>query len=450
MKKVILGALAMLLSVSVSFAQGDLRAASRAYDNFALNGDATKLVEAYNNIVGADAGVEADKMIDYYLTAGNIYGAIAQTMLQDRQSSQLSPELAGLTAPMPEELKEVAAPAATASEMYIAAHGATDKRGKQRAALRGLSEIQQAISNSGIYALQDQDYASALTHFSASLNADMFLKDNGQESVMDSSEGNQRGDETYYAGLSALLLENYAAAKPFYMSLQEMDYGDDGSVYEGLYRIASAEGETEVALAYLREGRERYPEDNGLLFSEINYYLSIGELDALLDRLQTAIEREPENLGLYVTLGSVYDKLYQDAYAEGDQETATEYFDQAKNYYEQVLEKDASNSSAIYSLGALFYNRGANMSQQLEELADDLSREGQRRYEEVKATVDAEFENALPYFIQAEQLDPNDTNIIIALREMYARNGEYELSNEFKDRYERLDAGETLTSYFAN
>lgn len=449
MKKVILGIFAMLLSISVSFAQADLRAASRAYDNFALNNDASKLVEAYANIQGADAGVEADKMIDYYLTAGNIYGAITQAVLADRQKAQMDPELAALTPDLPAELGEVVAPAATAAEMFMAAHGASDKRGKQRAAMRGLTELQQNISNSGIYALQDQDYETALANFSASLTVDQFLKDNGQESVMDSSEGDQRGDETYYAGLSALLTENFEAAKPFYMSLKEMDYGEDGSVYDGLYRIATNEGNTDQALAYLKEGRERFPEDNGLLFTEINYYLSIGELDALLDRLQTAIEREPENLGLYVTLGSVYDKLYQDAYAAEDAEKAEEYFGQAQSYYEQVLEKDASNSSAIYSLGALFYNRGANMSQELEILADDLSREGQRRYEEVKATVDAEFEKALPFFVQAEQLDPNDTNIIIALREMYARNGEYDLSNEFKDRYERIQAGETLTSHFA-
>ncbi|MEL6802683.1 MAG: hypothetical protein AAFO91_02735, partial [Bacteroidota bacterium] len=174
-----------------------------------------------------------------------------------------------------------------------------------------------------------------------------------------------------------------------------------------------------------------------------------GELNVLLDRLTTAIEREPQNEGLYTTLGNVYDKLYQDAYSEGNTEQAEEYFAQAKSYYEQTLELNAGNSTAIYSLGALFYNRGANLSQELDVLADDLSREGQRRYDEVSAAVNAEFEQALPYFVEAEKIDPNDPNILIALREMYARNGEYELSNEFKDRYERTANGETVESYFA-
>jgi hypothetical protein len=103
----------------------------------------------------------------------------------------------------------------------------------------------------------------------------------------------------------------------------------------------------------------------------------------------------------------------------------------------------------IYATGLLIYNRGAAMSQELVELGNDFSKEGQRKYEALKTKVDAEFEKALPYFQKAEMSDPNDLSTLIALKEMYARNDEYEISNEFKARIEKVQDGEKIEkSYF--
>lgn len=443
MKKLSLSLFALLLSVAMAFGQdasAALRSANRAIDNFEVNGgtDVGKLQEAVDqlNIAMADDAVASS--YEYLTTKGKVYSAILQ---QQILAYTLGQDLSALP--------QVDAPGPQAAEAFISATSATDKRGKIRSAMRSLGEMQQNLSNGGLYALQNEDLATAYASLEAAGTVHDFLKEQGEASYYDGLEDQAAlPRETYYAGLSALLMEDYEAAMPMYEKAQEMGYDDPG-VYDGLFRIAQASEDDEAAIGYLSEGREKFPEDNALLFNEINYYLAKGELNVLLDRLTTAIERELQNEGLYTTLGNVYDKLYQDAYSEGNTEQAEEYFAQAKSYYEQTLELNAGNSTAIYSLGALFYNRGANLSQELDVLADDLSREGQRRYDEVSAAVNAEFEQALPYFVEAEKIDPNDPNILIALREMYARNGEYELSNEFKDRYERTANGETVESYFA-
>ncbi|MEM8585870.1 MAG: hypothetical protein AAGF87_16455 [Bacteroidota bacterium] len=443
MKKLSLSLFALLLSVAMAFGQDAsdaLRSANRAIDNYEVNGasDTEKLQEAADQLNIAMTDNEVASSYEFLSTKGKVYAAILQ---QQIFAYSLGTDLSGLP--------QVEAAGAQAAEAYMAATTATDKRGKMRSAMRGLSDMQQNLSNGGLYALQNEDLATALANLSMASQVHDFLKENGEDSYYDGLEDQSTlARETYYAGLSALLMENYDVAEPLYQKAQEMEY-DDAGVYDGLFRIAQAQENEEAAIAYLQEGREKFPDDNALLFNEINYYLAKGELNVLLDRLSTAIEREPENEGLYTTLGSVYDKLYQDAFSEGDMETSQEYFEQAKSYYEQTLELNSGNATAIYSLGALFYNRGANLSQELDALADDLSREGQARYEEVTAAVNAEFEQALPYFVEAEKLDPNDANILIALREMYARNGEYELSNEFKTRYESVSAGETVESYFA-
>ena len=103
----------------------------------------------------------------------------------------------------------------------------------------------------------------------------------------------------------------------------------------------------------------------------------------------------------------------------------------------------------IYGLGAMIYNRGALMSQELEELGDDFSKEGQKKYDALKTEVDAEFAKALPYFQKAEMADPGDVNTLIALKEMYARDSQYEVSGEFKKRIETIQGGGKVdTSYF--
>ena len=88
-------------------------------------------------------------------------------------------------------------------------------------------------------------------------------------------------------------------------------------------------------------------------------------------------------------------------------------------------------------------------TQELSKLADDYSKEGLKKYDALKEKVNAEFDKALPYFQDAERIDTNDQNTLVALKEIYARKNNLELSNEFKVRLERIQRGETNpTSYF--
>ncbi|MEL6274450.1 MAG: tetratricopeptide repeat-containing protein, partial [Bacteroidota bacterium] len=281
-----------------------------------------------------------------------------------------------------------------------------------------MTELQTNLSNAGIFAIQDKAYADAYANASKGLEMHEYLKTLGAESILDDEKRFE--DETYYAAVSALLVEDYAAAKPLYSKLVEMEY-EDASIYDGMYKIAFAEGNKEQAVEHLNKGRELFPDDTQLLFTEINYYLGEKKLDVLIGKLENAIAKEPNNVSLYATLGSVYDNLYQKEAKEGNEEKATEYFSSAKEYYEKALEIKPDYASAIYSIGALYFNRGAAMTQELQELGDDFSKEGQKKYEALKTKVDEEFELALPYFKKAEQSDPNDLNILIALKEIYAR-----------------------------
>lgn len=442
MKKVLLGLAALLLSVSAITAQGsaELKAAAKAYDAFALdNSNKAKLQEAVTNIAVALEGAETKGELTTHMEAGDIYAAVMNQIVIIKTS-----EGSGLFGTL-EDLPQVDNPAIKAATAYMTAYNMAEKKGKKRQAIAALGAIQGNLSNAGIFAIQAKDYANSYLNFVKSVEVHDFLKAQGLESFLDAE--NKYSDEKYYAAISALLTENYAAAKPLYLELKDAGYPDPG-IYDGLYKVSVAMEDKETALAYLNEGREKHPEDTQLLFTEINYYLGEKKLDVLIDKLKAAIDKEPDNVSLYATMGSVFDNLYQNASAAGEEDKAKEYFDNAKSYYEQALEKKPDYASAVYSIGALYFNRGAAMTQQLVELESDLSKEGQAKYEAMQKQVAEEFDLALPYFKQAEQMDPNDVNILIALREIFARKSEFDLSNEFKDRYEKIQSGETLDSYF--
>ena len=194
-----------------------------------------------------------------------------------------------------------------------------------------------------------------------------------------------------------------------------------------------------------------FPNEVSLLFAEINHYLRIGKLAELIDKLDAAIKLEPNNVSLYTTMGSVYDNLYQKEFAAGNKDKAEGYAAKALDYFNQALAKDASNFDALYSIGALYYNKAASMTAELNKLADDYSKAGIEKYKAKQKDVLAQFDLALPFFQRCEKANANDTNTLIALKEIYAKKDELDLSNEFKARYEKVQGGgKNESSYFKN
>ena len=196
----------------------------------------------------------------------------------------------------------------------------------------------------------------------------------------------------------------------------------------------------------LSEGRKKFPNDPSLLFAEINAYLKAGKLSELTGRLEQAIKQEPENVSLYVTLGNVFDNLYTN---ETDPVKATEYFDSAKKNYSSGLKIDPNHVDANYSLGALYYNKAAARTVEMNSLPEDFSTAGLKKMKAVRDEVIGLFDEALLYFKKAESIDPNDVNTLIALGEIFARKDDLVLSKEFKTRLDKVrDGGKNETSHF--
>jgi len=299
----------------------------------------------------------------------------------------------------------------------------------------------------GIYAYEAKDYPNAYKNFNSVLIAHKMLLDNKQESSL--ADDKTYNDQVYITGLAALNAEMEMDAKGHFEELYNKKIDKPG-VYEALYKIYAKE-DLDKAYVYLVSGREIFPDDVSLLFAEINHFLKQNKLDELIGKLETAIKKEPDNLSVYLTLGSVYDNLYQREATAGHTADAQSHFDNALKYYNLALDKDEKYLDAIYSVGALYYNKAAVISKAMKGLEEDYSKEGLAKYEAEQKKIFDQFDLALPYFKRAEILNPNDNNTLIALKEIYAKKNELDVSNEFKLRLEKVQNGETNEeSYFKN
>lgn len=404
---------------------------SLAAYNMDPNSNKGKLTEAMQKIDQAMLTIEAQSLASAWITIGEVYTRGIDSDMATRSINPSAPFIGNNDA-------------LVAFQAYKSAY---EKPGAQEyeksEALKGIQSIQTSLISSGIAKFEAKDYENAYLSFEASLQAHEILTAAQLPSQL--YDPNMLNDQRYYTAIAAALANRCADAIPYLETLVALDYVN---AFEALYNCKVEIGDEAGAEKVLAEGRKKFPQDAGLLFAEIYSYLKKGKLDELTNRLKQAIQQEPNNVSLYVTLGNVYDNLYQTMLKDNNDEKATEYFNEAKNYYEQAAAIDPTNVDALYSTGALFYNKAAFRTQEMNALPEDFSSEGLKKLKVMRDEVLSLFDQSLPYFKKAEALNPNDLNTLIALQEIYAYKGDQVLSSEFKKRLDVVRQGGTNPSAY--
>jgi predicted Zn-dependent protease len=148
--------------------------------------------------------------------------------------------------------------------------------------------------------------------------------------------------------------------------------------------------DTAQALGYIEKGKVLFEDNMDLVGTEIDIYLSRRRTDVLKDRLNKAIELDPENDVLYSVLGQVYDKTGDPANAE-------------KNYL-KAAELKPESETVNYRLGAFYFNSGAEYNKKLK----DLGPKDMAKADEIEKKVKEQFTKAAPYLEKAYALKPEE------------------------------------------
>jgi len=428
MKKIALFTLSLIFLISGLEAQSSvklMKKASKYYGSYNLDPAANKgkLAEAKNLIEEALQDEEVASQAKAWLIKGKILNELSN---EDVKRKILDPNYKVMNENSGIE----------AFQAFEKGFNLAEKKFRKSEALKALLETENHLNNYGIYAFQDKNYPAAFKNFDSAYKLFHLLKANEKVEKSRLNDPTIYGEHIFYTAVSAYYGNMNEEAKPYLLDLFNTD-SKEPMVYEALFNIESGTNE-ELALGYLEAGRIKFPENTGLLFAEINHYVKKGDLEKMISKLETALELEPDNVSIYTTLGSVYDNLSTKQTEADNKEQAKIYFDKSLAYFLQAVEREENNFEAVYSIGALYYNAGANMTKEINAYANDFSKEGTKKYNEVKEKMDALFDQSLPYFEKAEGIDTNDLSVLQALSEIYARKNMLDKSKEYKDRLNEL------------
>ncbi len=326
--------------------------------------------------------------------------------------------------------------AINAFDALATAYEKCTKSRHKKEVLKLLQETENHLNNIAAYQFQDKNYSGAFDNFVRTCKAYHLFKDAGKEADSRLADPKLRSEQKLYTGYAAYYGGKKDKAEHFFKELVE-NGTDQPFVYEALYNIYNEKGNKDEAVKYLDEGRKKFPDDTGLLFAEINYYIKEGKLDVLTDKLKKAIELDPNNVTVYTTLGSVYDQLHTKVFEEGDSAKTKEYFDLAMKYFTKAQEIDPNNFDATYSIGALYYNSAANYTKEINKYANDFSATGTKKYDELKAQMLSLFDKALPYFEKAYSINNQDLGVLQALSEIYARKDMLDKAKFYREKLQK-------------
>ncbi|HCS20080.1 MAG TPA: hypothetical protein DIW47_05880 [Bacteroidetes bacterium] len=230
-------------------------------------------------------------------------------------------------------------------------------------------------------------------------------------------------------------------------------------------------GDTAKALEVIEKGKLAFPDDKDLTTLQLMVYQAQGKEDLLTDKITEALESDPGNPVLLSNRGSIYDKrarvavedlkkelaitykLRNDIKKEKDAKKKADLQNQMKASigktnelltkinrldslaiadYKLSLEADDSQFEVIFNLGAIYFNGALPLVEQANNLPSDANFD--KEYAKLKAQWTVMYEDALVWFLKAEEIKADDDLVLMSLQQTYAQLGNEEKSMEYRNK----------------
>ncbi|PKQ60605.1 hypothetical protein BZG02_18620 [Labilibaculum filiforme] len=361
--------------------------------NYLTSGKLDKAKEAI------DEGIQDEKCVAYakaYLVKGKVYQGIFES-------------------PLPAYKKLVKNPLDVAYDAYLKALE-LDEKGKMEKPIKAqMTNMIPNYTNEAVNLYNEGDYSGALAAFERVLEIE----------AMDMFKENATIDTAviFNAGMTAQKADQLEKAAKYYKQSIEYNYGG-AKTYANLSKVLNDAGNEEEGVKYLHKGFELFPNDSWMLVELINYYMLGGEPQKAADYLDKAIALDPTNSSFYRAKGTLYEK--------------TEEFAKAEEMYKKALSMDPTDFTSQYNLGLLKLNSAITNHKTANEIMDA------KKYNEAIKLVYAQYEAVIPYFEKVLEMQPEEKNSMITLKELYFKlrneNDVYlEKYNTIKDKLDGME-----------
>ena len=215
----------------------------------------------------------------------------------------------------------------------------------------------------------------------------------------------------YFAGLAAHQAEDYVNAEKYYRELLPYEFKAE-NVYEMLSNVLKLQNKEEEAVKVMVEGIKKFPNNNYMLVEMINYYLDSENPADAIPYLDEAIAVNPTSTVFIRSKANIYDKIKN--------------YDEAVKLYNEVLAIDPNDFFSIYSIGVIELEKVNEYNKQVNDIADF------KKYEIAMKDVYKKYQDVVVYFEKAHQIQPDDRNTMITMKEIY-----YKLRN-IDNKYEAM------------
>lgn len=239
---------------------------------------------------------------------------------------------------------------------------------------------------------------------------------------------------TYYAAAAAQQSGEFEnALERYYEMIENGDAGND--VYSTVAYLERAEMKNDQkALEIVQQARELYPDDDKFAKEEINLLIALEQVDEAREKLESEIERDPENVSLRLNLGIMYDNLGTAMMADGKVDEGKAAYQKALGAYGKAVEVDPTNFIGLYNYGAVYVNLGKVY---LDEARDMDLKTYQKQGPALLEKAQAELKSALPYLEKAHEVEPQDTDALRALYQVYQQ---LKMNDKAEEAYNKLEA----------
>ena len=279
MKKIIattiLGALAFLIML------GNVQAQKKFINKASLwANDGVKLDTALNAVIFCETQEKTKDWFKTYYAKGLVFEAIAKT--ENEEFKSLSDK-----------------PLMYAFDNFKKSYNMDGSKAVHTTLDLKFVNIANSIINVGIGAFEDEDYEKAFEYFEKSLEVKtMPVFDN----VIDTAI-------IYNIAYIANKNSDWDNAIKYYNKSIELNYGE-GDTYALLAEAYKAKGENDTYVTTLKTGFEKYPGNQALLGTIINYYILESEnTEEAFKYLEVARENDPENPQFYFAEAHLHDKI---------------------------------------------------------------------------------------------------------------------------------------------
>ena len=422
MKKHVIIALALLVS-TFSFSQKDeLKDAEKAIKsgNYA---DAKTAIKAAESLIGnAD---DKTKAKFYYLKGQAYYanGTAANNDLDTAiESLNMVEKVEGGSGKYSSDVAEIKK--GMLSNFLTKANDALGKK-NYAVSSNGFEKAYRMSTKDTIYlyyaaatAVNGQDYNNALSYYEE-------LKDLGFKGVeMEYTAVNKESGEVEPFD-SKSLRDISVRAGTHITPKDTKTESKSAEIVKNIALIYVNNGENEKAISAMKDARKANPEDLGLLLSEANVQLKMGNKDEFKKLIEEATTKDPKNAELQYNLGVL-------AAEAGDIATA-------KKYYDKAIAIDPNYSDAQTNMAVLILNGEQKIIEEMNSLGSSAA--DNKKYDALKLKREEIYKEAIPYLEASLRIKPNNLQAAKTLMNIYSAIDDRENFKILKGKVEVLEAG---------